>query len=100
MPLNNSFVETQKLTLSKTRSVVLHVGKKQKCKQPCPTLSIHKSVMKEDTSAKYLGDIITCNGGVRATLGNRRNRGWGKVAEIMGTLSELPSIYTIEVEVT
>ena len=56
--------------------------------------------MKEDTSAKYLGDIITCNGGVRATLENRRNRGWGKIAEIMGTLSELPSIYTIEVEVT
>ena len=82
----NSFVETQKLTLSKTKSVVIHIGKKQKCKQPCPKLSIHKSVMKEETSAKYLGDIITCKGGVRETLENQRNRGCGKIAEIMGTL--------------
>ena len=55
--------------------------------------------MKKDTSAKYLGDVITCKGRVRETIENRRNRGWGKIAEIMGTLSELPSVYTTEVGV-
>ena len=76
---------------------MLHIGKNKKCKQPCPKLSIHDGVMKEDTSAKYLGDVISCHGGVKDTLENRRNKGWGKIAEIMGILSELPNIYTIEV---
>ena len=40
--------------------------------------------MKKDTSAKYLGGVITCKGRVRETIEKRTNRGWGKIAEIMG----------------
>ena len=42
----NSFVETQRLTLSIDKSVVIHVGKTSKCSQVCPTLKVHDSVMK------------------------------------------------------
>ena len=93
----NSFIETQKLTLSEDKSVVLHVGKKSKCKQPCPTLKVHKKIMKDVPSVKYLGDIISARGGTKASIDNRRNKGWGKVAEIAGTLTEMPSQHRFEV---
>ena len=43
--------------------------------------------MKEAGSAKYLGNFVTANGGVRDTIEDRRNKGWGKVATIKGILS-------------
>ena len=83
----NSFVQTQRLTLSKTKSVVVHIGKKHKNTLPCPKLKIHNSDMKEAGSAKYLGNFVTSSGGVRDTIEDRRNKGWGKVATIKGILS-------------
>ena len=58
----NSFIEAQRLTLSKTKSVVIHVGKVSKCKKPCPTLKVHNSDMHTVQSQRYLGDIITATG--------------------------------------
>ena len=40
-------------------------------------------------SVKYLGNIVTSQGGVTETLEDRRNKGWGKVAVIEGILSEV-----------
>ena len=37
----NSFVETQRLTLSTDKSAVLHFGKHSKCQLPSPTLKVH-----------------------------------------------------------
>ena len=36
-----------------------------------------------------MGNTITTNGGNRATIEDRRNRGWGKVAVIMGLMGEV-----------
>ena len=38
--LLNSFIETQKITLSKERSLVFHYGKESKCALPCPTIRV------------------------------------------------------------
>ena len=54
--LINSFIETQRLTLSREKSVVLHIGSKVKCKMTCPTLKGHDYDMKEVKIQKYLGD--------------------------------------------
>ena len=85
----NSFIQTQRLTLSEKKSVVIHIGKKHQTTIPCPTLKIHKSNMKEAKSAKYLGNLITSRGGVSETVEDRRSKGWGKVATIQGILSEV-----------
>ena len=85
--LINSFVQTQRLTLSETKSVSVHIGKKNQNNVPCPKLKIHKSQMKEVTSAKYLGNFVSSSGGVQATVEDRRSKGWGKVATIEGILS-------------
>ena len=42
----NYFVETQRLTLSQDKSVSIHIGRKQKCRQPCPKLKVHTGDMK------------------------------------------------------
>ena len=85
----NSFVETQRLTMSKTKSVVLHVGKKSKCTKPCPTLRVHESEMKVTDSVRYLGDIVCATGTRRPCIDDRRSKGWAKVAEIEGTLTAM-----------
>ena len=85
----NSFIETQRLTLSKEKSSVVHIGSKLKCKVQCPKLKVHDSDMSEADSVKYLGNIVTSRGGVTETIEDRRNKGWGKVATILGIIKEV-----------
>ena len=95
--LINSFIESNRLKLSKEKSVVLHVGKKHKCKQPCPKLKVHKSEMNEVESVRYLGDVFSASGALRPRVEDRRSSGWGKLAEVEGILSELPQDHKIEI---
>ena len=92
----NSFIETQRLTLSEEKSVVLHIAKK-KCKLRCPRLKVHKNIMKTVDSVRYLGDVVSASGSMRPCLEDRCKKGWGKVAEIAGFLAEMPNIRKIEV---
>ena len=93
----NSFIDTQRLTLSKDKSVVLHIGNEKKCQQPCPKLKVHSHYMKTTKSQKYLGDIISSSGNIRETVEDRRNKGWGRVAEISGILAQLPDNRKVEI---
>ena len=85
----NSFIETQRLTPSEEKNIVPHVGRKSKCKTTCPELKVHKNKTHEADSVKYLGNIVTLNGGIAETIEDRRSKGWGKVAVIEGILSEV-----------
>ena len=91
----NSFIEMQRLTLSEEKSSVLHVGRK--CKNQCPKLKVHQSDMKSSDTVRYLGDIISASGSLRPNIEDRRSKGWGKVSEIKGIISELPEIRRIEI---
>ena len=72
------------------KSCVIHVGNVKKCKQTCPTLKVHTQNMHGVKSSKYLGNVLMSGGGVRETLTDRRNKGWGKVAQILGILGKVP----------
>ena len=85
----NSFIESQRLTLSQKKSVVVHIGQNQKCTQKCPKLKVHNTPMVESDKAKYLGNFISSKGGVTDTIDDRRNKGWGKVAQVMGILESV-----------
>ena len=87
----NSFIENQRLTLSDEKSCVIHIGNPRYCVEKCPSLRVHDKKMKVASSARYLGDIITSKGGSQDTITKRRNEGWGRVSEIMGLISEIPS---------
>ena len=71
------------------KSVVLHFGKESKCVVPCPELKVHKDTMKGTDSTRYLGNILSTEGGQHDNIEDRRSRGWGKVSTIMGILSEV-----------
>ena len=85
----NSFVETRRLMLHETKSVVVHIGKPSKCETTCPALKVHKSTMPVESVTKYLGNYVTSKGTNAATIEDRRNKGWGKVATIIGILGEV-----------
>ena len=94
----NSFVETHRLKMHEDKSCVIHVGNVKKCEQTCPSLKVHSQNMHDVKSSKYLGNVLTSSGGVRETISDRRNKGWGKVAQILGILGEVPlGQYRIEV---
>ena len=39
---------------------------------------------------KYLGDIVDKSGKIRNTIEDRRNKGYGTVAEILAIINEIP----------
>lgn len=55
----NTFIENQKLTLSKKKCHQMHIGKN---KVYCPTLNVHESKMIRSEKEKYLGNIIITDG--------------------------------------
>ena len=83
----NTFMELEKLTLSKTKCHKLHIGKHHR---ECPELFVHGEVMEESKAEKYLGDIIHNSGSIKPNLARRLSRGWGKVSEILAILKEAP----------
>ena len=90
-------METKNISLSQEKSVVIHIGNKSKCKIPCPKLKVHENEMKSAESVRYLWDIISSSGALRPCIENRRNKGWGKISEIAGILSELPKVHKVEI---
>ena len=94
----NSFMETHRVILSQDKSVLLHFGNDNKCVLPCPDLKVHNDPMKKTDSTKYLGNVLSTEGGQGDNIEDRRNRGWGKVSTIMGILSEVDmGMHKIEV---
>ena len=82
----NSLIETQRLTLSDVKSVVLHVGKN--CKKLCPKIKVHEKELKVVYSVRYLGDIISASGALWPSVEDKRCKGLGKLAEVTGILSK------------
>ena len=94
----NSFMETHKIALSQEKSSVLHIGKEGKCALPCPSLKVHQNVMQRKESTRYLGNVLSTKGGLCDMIEDRRNQGWGKIATIMGILSEVDmGVHKLEV---
>ena len=83
----NSFMEVEKLTLSKTKSHVIHIGSNAK---PCHELKVHDKVMDTSDNEKYLGDKIDKSGKIRATILDRKSKGYGCVSQIIAITDEAP----------
>ena len=73
----------QRLTFSEGKSVELHISKK-KYKKRCPELKVHKSIIKRVDTVRYLGDVVSASGSMWPCVEDRRDKEWGKVAEITG----------------
>ena len=83
----NTFIEMNKLSLAKIKCGKIHVGKK--CPH-CPKLYVHGADMKDTCEEKYLGDVISEDGKVDATIKARKNKAYSYLSEIRALLSDMP----------
>ena len=86
----NTFMELEKLTLSKTKCHKLHIGSNESI---YPDMIVHGEAVRNSKREKYLGDIIASNGSAKPNLAKRMSRGWGRVSEILGLVKEAPLGY-------
>ena len=83
----NSFMDLEKLKLSKTKCHKIHIGKPN---QSCPELKVHDEPMCEVSCDKYLGDKIHKSGSVKPNIEERRAKGFGRSNEILALVKEAP----------
>ena len=83
----NTFIELEKLTLSKKKCHNVHIGKQNK---ECPALKIHGSKMETSDRETYLGDVLDKTGKARPNIEARKAKGYGIVSEILAITNEIP----------
>ena len=87
----NAFIETKKLTLSKSKCNRIHISKNpNRIENDCPDIKVHDAPMTNSDREKYLGDILDKTGKIRATIEDRQKKGYGLVSEILAILNEIP----------
>ena len=83
----NTFVDLEKLTLSKSKCNNIHMGNQMR---ECPELKIDGEKMKQSRQEVYLGDVIDKTGKAKANLDKRKAKGYGAVNDIIAIISDLP----------
>ena len=83
----NTFMESEKLTLSESKCHNVHIGNK---KENCKDLAVHTHKMHESSQEKYLGDLIDQTGTQRATIRDRKSKGYGIVSQVLAITKEAP----------
>ena len=76
--------------MGKSKCHRLHESKKKEKSFKCPAIKVHDDAMENSSKEKYLGDIVDESGKVRATIEDRRRKGFSIVSEIMSILDEIP----------
>jgi hypothetical protein len=79
----NAFIESKKLTLSSSKCHRIHIQKNSNQDKERLKLKVHDELMKDSIQEEYLGDIVDQSGKIRNTVEDRRNKGYGIVAEIL-----------------
>ena len=83
----NTFIELEKLTLSRKKCNNVHIGKSE---NECHPLKVHGTQMNQSTQETYLGDKIDKSALLKPTLASRISKGYGAVTYILSILKELP----------
>ena len=83
----NTFIELEKLTLSRKKCHNVHIGKS---KVACHTLKVHESHMQQAHQQTYLGDKIDKSAQIKPTIVSRVGKGYGAVTAILTIVNELP----------
>ena len=86
----NAFVEAKKLRLSKDKCHKIHIQKNNNQNKECLKLKVHNEDMSDSAKERYLGDIVDSSGKIRSTVEERRNKGFGMVAEILAIVNDIP----------
>ena len=83
----NAKMETKKLRLSEDKCFKIHICKKE---TNCPqVLKVHEKDMKNASEATYLGDVLSENGTIDATVLQRTQKATGIINQISSMLSSI-----------
>ena len=83
----NVKIESKKLRLSETKCVKLHVSRKPKV---CSTIiRAHEKEISAVKTTTYLGDVLSEDGSVDATIESRRNKSIGIISQISSVLTSI-----------
>ena len=83
----NTFIDLEKLTLSKRKCQNVHIGNQ---KIACSALKIDGNKMENSNQEIYLGDIIDKSGSIKPNIEKRKNKGYGMISNILAIISDLP----------
>ena len=83
----NTFMELEKMKLSRKKCHNIHIGNKSK---QCPILKVHEFKMNESKQETYLGDVIENNTKSKVNIEKRKARGYGVINDILVIISEIP----------
>ena len=83
----NTFMNLEKLSLSKTKCHNIHIGNN---KAECPELKVDGAKMENSDQEVYLGDIIDKSARAKPNLEKRKSKGYGAVNNILAITSEVP----------
>ena len=84
----DAFIEAKKLKFNKCHKI--HIQKNSRKVEDCHKLKVHNDEMHESQREKFLGDIVDGSGKSRKTFEDRKNKGYGIVAEILAIINEIP----------
>ena len=83
----NTFIELEKMSLSKKKSHNVHIGKQN---GSCPALKVHGSDMEQSDKETYLGDVVHKSGKSKPNLEARKAKGLGIMNNILAIVNEVP----------
>ena len=83
----NTFMDLEKLTLSKKKCHNIHIGKQN---MSCKVLTIDGSKMADLKQEVYLGDTIDKSGSIRPNIEKRKSKGYGITSTILAIVNEVP----------
>ena len=83
----NTFINLEKLKLSKNKCHNIHIGTSKK---ECPPLKIHGSMMQNSNQEKYLGDLLDKRGTCRSNIEKRKLKGYSITSNILSIVNEVP----------
>ena len=83
----NTFMNLEKLQLSRTKCNNIHIGKGNEI---CHTLKVQGTKMKSSNQELYLGDVIDKSGKAKPNIEKRKLKGYVIIANILAIINELP----------
>ena len=86
---SNSFVDCTNQKKKEDKTNYIHIGNKKFCKEKCPNLIVNKSIMKETSCSKYLGNFISTKNNTNNIIEARRKKGFSIIPAIESILDEV-----------
>ena len=85
----NTFMKMKKLELNEKKCAKIHIGGKNSA-DTCNKHKVGNEYINDSQKEKYLGDFVTKSANSKETIKERKQKGYGALAEIAAILRDIP----------